>query len=227
MCNIIWSAMRIIYSWMTVIANILWLYMLFITESINSKSWEDSWCILCAQFWSVMHSFWLFKSLRTHSTQFIYTFTVKVQTYHDVHPFYCIALFFQTQMKKWIPLNAWRNLHISLTEARWQWTPNPVAVTLHCHRHRINTAFYHPLLYCCFSPPIGLSSLLFQLFCVEGGCNLALPAIRGVDQTWTAARERLEVSVGVTNCFGRLEPISLSLECKLSLPFPIWPRRES
>ena len=25
------------------------------------------------------------------------------------------------------------------------------------------------LLYCCFSPPIGLSSLLFQLFCVEGG----------------------------------------------------------
>ena len=143
--------------------------MLFITESINSKSWEDSWCILCAQFWSVMHSFWLFKSLRTHSTQFIYTFTVKVQTYHDVHPFYCIALFFQTQMKKWIPLNAWRNLHISLTEARWQWTPNPVAVTLHCHRHRINTAFYHPLLYCCFSPPIGLSSLLFQLFCVEGG----------------------------------------------------------
>ena len=195
--------------------------MLFITESINSKSWEDSWCILCAQFWSVMHSFWLFKSLRTHSTQFIYTFTVKVQTYHDVHPFYCIALFFQTQIKKWIPLNAWRNLHISLTEARWQWTPNPVAVTLHCHRHRINTAFYHPLLYCCFS----------TVLC-RGECNLALPTDRGLDhldfgldKTWTTAGERLEVSVWVTNCFGKLEPISPSLGCKLSLPFSIWPRR--
>ena len=69
MYNIIWSAMCIICYWMTFIANILWLSILFITESINSKSWVDSWCILCAQFWSVKHSFWLFKSLSlfTHS----------------------------------------------------------------------------------------------------------------------------------------------------------------
>ena len=43
-----------------------------------------------------------------------------------------------------------------------------MAITLLCHRHKINTAFYHPLLYCCVSPLIGLSSLLFQLFCGEG-----------------------------------------------------------
>ena len=35
-------------------------------------------------------------------------------------------------------------------------------------------------------------------------CNLALPAIRGVDKTCIDAGEMLEVYVWVTNCFGRL-----------------------
>ena len=50
-----------------------------------------------------------------------------------------------------------------------------------------------------------------------GGGNLALPVIRDVDKTGTAAGERLEMSVWVTNCFGRLDPISPSLECKLAV----------
>ena len=32
-----------------------------------------------------------------------------------------------------------------------------MAITLHCHRYRSNTAVYHPLLYCCFSPLLGWS----------------------------------------------------------------------
>ena len=76
--------------------------------------------------------------------------------------------------------NTWRNLHI--TEATQKSTPIPVAITLYCERYRSNSAVYHPLLlYCCFSPPLGLSSLLFQLFChcVEVGviCHFQLSEV--------------------------------------------------
>ena len=67
--------------------------------------------------------------------------------------------------------STWGNLHI--TEATQKSTPIPVAIsiTLYGQRYRSNSAVYHPLLlYCCFFPPLGLSSVLFQLFChcVEG-----------------------------------------------------------
>lgn len=74
MCNIIWSAMRIIYSWMTVIANILWLYMTCcLSQKVSTAKAER---IPDAYF---VHSFGLlctlsdFSSLSEHTLHSLFT----------------------------------------------------------------------------------------------------------------------------------------------------------
>ena len=53
----------------------------------------------------------------------------------------------------------------------------------------------------------------------RGGCNLALPAIRGVEKTWTAAGERLEVS-GLLIALAGWNPFNPPWNVNCPFPFP-------